>query len=121
MAGMTELLGSLRQLNVDGKDIFSTRIKAAYESAPSRLSSHNHNEQVLPSSKAINESKHKSRAPPKNKQRSTSPIEIEEALEAKPVTRSTTKYNTARQWLSNKSKNQQTEKGLKFPRILYVY
>ena len=30
MAGMTELLGALRQLNVESKDIVSNRIKAAY-------------------------------------------------------------------------------------------
>ena len=120
MAGMTELLGALRQLNVESKDIVSNRIKVAYESAPSRLSVLSHNVQVL-LSKAVKESKHKIRAPPKHKRKSTSPFEIEEPLEAKPVTRSTTKYNTPRQVLSNKSKNQQTEKGLKFPRILYVY
>ena len=38
IAGMTELLVALRQLNVESKDIGSNRIKAAYESAPSRLS-----------------------------------------------------------------------------------
>ena len=117
---MTELLGALRQLNVESKDIVSNRIKAASESAPSRLSVFSHNEQVLPS-KAVKELKQKSRAPPKHKRRSTSPFEIEELLEAKPVTRSTTKYNTLRQGLSNKSKIQQTGKGLKFPRILYVF
>ena len=85
MAGMTELIGALRQLNVDGKDIVSTRIKAAYESAPSRLSVLSHNEQVL-LSKAVKESKHKTRAPRQNKRRSTSPFEIKEPLEAKPVT-----------------------------------
>ena len=71
MTCMTVLLGALRQLNVDGKDIVSTRITAAYESSPSRLSVLAHNEQVLPS-KAVKESKHKSRAPPTNKPRSTS-------------------------------------------------
>ena len=73
MAGMTELLGALRQLNVEIKDIVSNRIKAAYESAPSRLSDLSPNEQVLPS-KAVKESKQKSRAPSQNKRRSTSPF-----------------------------------------------
>ena len=120
MVGMTELLGALRQLNMESKDIVSNRIKAAYESSPSRLSVLSYNEQVLPSM-AVKESKHKTRAPPKHKRRSTSPFKNEEPLEAKPVTRSTTKYNTPSQGLSNKSKNQETGKGLKFPRILYVY
>ena len=66
MAGMTKLLGALRQLNVESKDIVSNRIKAAYESAPSRLSVLSYNEQVL-QSKAVNKSKQKSRAPPKHK------------------------------------------------------
>ena len=120
MAGMKKLLVALRQLNVESKDIVSNRIKAAYESAPSRLSVFSHKEQVLPS-KAVNESKHKTRAPSQNKRRTKFPFEIEERLKTKPMTRSTTKYNTPRQGLSNKSKNQQTGKGLKFPRILYVY
>ena len=120
MAGMTELLVSLRQLNVDGKDIVSTHIKAAYECAPSRFSALSYNEQVL-LSKAVKKSKHKSRAPPINKQRLTSPFEIEEPLEAKLATRSTIKYNTPRQGLSNKSQIQRTGKELKFSRILYVY
>ena len=64
MAIMTELLGALRLLNVDGKDIVSNRIKTAYESAPSPLSALSHNQQVLPS-KAVKESKQKSRAPTK--------------------------------------------------------
>ena len=88
MAGMTEVLCALRQLNVESKDIASTRIKAAYESAPSRLSALSPNEQVLPSI-AVKESKHKSRAPPKHKRRSTSPFEIEEPLDAKPLTKRT--------------------------------
>ena len=54
MARMTELLGALRQLNMESKDIVSNRIKAAYESAPSRLSVLSQNEQVLPS-KAVKE------------------------------------------------------------------
>ena len=36
MAGITELLGALRQLNVESKDIVSNPIKAAYESSASR-------------------------------------------------------------------------------------
>ena len=59
MAGMTDLLGALRQLNVESKDIVSTRIKAAYESAPSRLSSLSPNEKLL-ISKTVKDSKHKS-------------------------------------------------------------
>ena len=55
MVGMTELLGALRQLNVESKDIVSNRIKAAYESAPSRLSVLSHNEQVLPSKAVKNQ------------------------------------------------------------------
>ena len=120
MAGMTELLCALRQLNVKSKDIVSNRIKAAYESPPFRLSVLSHYEQVL-LSKAVNESKHKTRAPPKHKRRSTSPFKIEVPLEAKLVTRSTIMYYTPRVGLSNKSKNKQTGKGLKFIRILYVY
>ena len=73
MSGMTELLGALRQLNVESKDIVSTSIKAAYEIAPSRLSALSPNEQVLPS-KAVQVSKHMSRALPKHKRRSTSPF-----------------------------------------------
>ena len=56
MAGMTELLGALRQLNLEYKDIVSNRIKAAYESAPSRLSVLSHNEQVQPSKAVQNQS-----------------------------------------------------------------
>ena len=113
MAGMTELLRALIQLNVETKDIVSNRIKAANESAPSRLIVQSHNEQVLPS-KAVTKSKHMTRAPLKYNRRSTSPFEIEELLIAKPVTRSTTKYNTPKQGYSNKFKNKQTGKRLKF-------
>ena len=52
---MTELLGALRQINVESKDIVSNRIKAAYESALCRLSALSPNEQVL-LSKAVKES-----------------------------------------------------------------
>ena len=75
MAGMTELLGALRQLNVESKTIVSNRIKAAYESAPSWLGVYSDNEQVLPS-KAVKESKHKAKAPPKYKRKLTSPFKI---------------------------------------------
>ena len=109
MAGMRVLLGPLRQLNVEGKDIVSTLIKAAYESAPSRLSIHYYKEQVLPP-KAVKESKRKFRATPNNKRRSTSPLKIEEPLKAKSVTRSTTKYNIPRQGLSYNFKTNKLEK-----------
>ena len=79
MAGIKELLDALRQLNVESKDIVSNRIKVAYESSPSRLSVLSHTEQVLPS-KALKESKHKTRAPPKNKRRSTAPFESDKPL-----------------------------------------
>ena len=54
---MTELLGALRQLNVESKDTVSNRIKAASERAPSRFSVLSNNEQIL-TSKALTESKH---------------------------------------------------------------
>ena len=76
MAGMTELLCALWQLNVESTDVVSNRIKVAYESAPSRLSVLSHNELVLPSM-AVKESKHKTIAQPKNNRKSTSPFEIE--------------------------------------------
>ena len=117
MAGMTELLTTLRQLNVESKHIVSNRIKTAYEYAPPRLNVFFHYKQVLPS-KAVKESMHKTSAPPKHKRRSTSPFEIKDPLVAKPVTRPTTKYNTPRQGRVNKSKNQQTGKSLMVPRIL---
>ena len=57
LSGMTELHGAFWQLNVDSKDMVSTRIKAAYESEPVRLSALSPNEQVLPY-KALKELKH---------------------------------------------------------------
>lgn len=119
MAGMTELLGALRQLNVESKDIVSNPIKAAYESGAARLGQLRHNDNALPS-QPPKAARKKARAPP-NKRGSTSPFEIEEPYEAKPATRSTTKYNTQRHGLSNVTNKNQAGKGIKFPRILYVY
>ena len=100
MAGMTELLGELRQLNVESKDIVTNLIKAAYESGAARSGPLRHNDNALPS-QPPKATRKKARAQP-NKRGSTSPFEIKGPYEAKPATRSTTKYthnNTAsRMW-----------------------
>ena len=120
MPGMTELFGALRQLNVEAKDIVSKLIRAAFESGVPRTGPLHHNEKALPPEPT--KRKPKAKAPPKNKRRSTSPFEITEGpLEVKPATRSTTKYNLERKELSNVTTKDQSGKGLKFPRILYVY
>ena len=49
MAGMTKLLGALRELNVESKDIVSNPIKAAYESGAARSGPLRHNDNALPS------------------------------------------------------------------------
>ena len=48
MAGMTKLLGALRQLNVESKDIVSNPIKEAYESVAARSGPLRHNDNALP-------------------------------------------------------------------------
>jgi hypothetical protein len=115
LPGIPELIGALRQLNVESKDIVSHPIKAAYESATPRSGPLHHHEKAIPK-----EAKPKAK-PPKAKRRSTSPFEIEETAPPKHATRSTTKYNMPRKGLSNSSNSQQTGNGLKIPRILYVY
>ena len=112
MPGMTELIGALRQLNVESKDIVSNPIRAAFESAAPRTGPLHHNEKAMP------EDPPKPKAPKKTKRKS--PPE-ERPLEAKPATRSTTKYNLARKGLANMTNQNQSGKGLKIPRILYVY
>ena len=108
---MRELIGALRQLNVESEDIVSHPIKAAYESAVPRTGPLHHNEKAIPKAP---------KPKPKTKRRSTSPSEIEEMGPSKHATRSTTKYNMPWKGLSNK--NDQSGKGIKFPpRILYVY
>ena len=119
MAGMTELLGALRQLNVVSKEIVSNPIKAAYDSGASRSSPLRHNDNALPS-QPPKAARKKGRAQP-NKRGSTSPFEIKGPYEAKQATRSTTKYNTQRHGLSNVTNTNQAKKGIKCPRILYVY
>ena len=111
--------GCVKQLNVESKDIFSNSIKAAYESGAARSGLLRHNDNALPSQPPKAQKK-KTRAMP-NKRGSTSPFEIQEPFEAKPATRSTTKYNTERHGLSNVTNKNQSGKGIKFSRILYVY
>ena len=122
IVGMTELLGALRQLNIESKDIVSDKIKAAYESAASEMDPRRNIEQTVPRQHP-KAPKKKTKSVPKNKRRSTSPFEIEikSPLEVKPATRSTTQFNMPKQGLSNVSENQKSGKGFKFPRILYVY
>ena len=91
-AGMTELLGALKQLNVKSKDIDSNLIKAAYESGAANSSPFCHNDNALPF-QPPKAAKNKARAP-LNKRGSTSPFDIKTRFEAKPTKRSTTKYNT---------------------------
>ena len=66
--------------------------------------------------------KNKTKSAPKNKQRSTSSFEIEIAsvLKAKQAMRSTTKFDTPRPGLYNVPTIQQSGKGSKLPRIVYV-
>ena len=113
LPGMRELIGALRQLNVESGDIVSHPIKAAYESAVPRTGPLHHNEKAVPKAP---------KPKTKSKRRSTSPFEIDETEPSKHATRSTTKYNMPRKGLSNLPKNQQSGKGITFPpRILYVY
>ena len=114
LPGMVELIGALRQLNVDGKDIVSHPIQAAFESATPRSGPLHHNEKAIIAPK-------QPKPKPTSKRRSTSPFEIEETGPPKPATRSTTKYNMPRKGLSHSSNRQQVGTGLKIPRILYVY
>ena len=74
MVGMTELLGALRQLNVESKDIVSAQIKFAYEIGASRFGPLRHNEKALPS-EPQNVRKRKPKAAPKYKKCSTAQIE----------------------------------------------
>ena len=113
LPGMRELIGALRQLNVESEDIVSHPIKAAYESAVPRTGPLHHNEKAVPKAP-------KPKPQPKSKRRSTSPFENEEMGPPKHATRSTTKYNMPRKGLT--TKNNQSGKGITFPpRILYVY
>ena len=100
----------------------SNPIRAAFESGVPRTGPLHHNEKALPPDPPKPKPKPKQKVPPKSKRRSTSPFEITEGpLEAKPETRSTTKYNLARKTLADVTNKNQSGKGLKFPRILYVY
>ena len=94
IVGMTELLGALRQLNVESKDFGSDPIKATYESGAACSGKLRHNDNSLPS-QLPKAARKKARSPP-NRRGSTSPFEIERPFEAKPATRSITKYNTQR-------------------------
>ena len=114
LPGMAELIGALRQLNVESKDIVSHPIQAAYESATPRSGPLRHYEKAIP--KAV-----RPKPKPKSKRRSTSAFEIEETVPPKHETRATTKYNMPRKRLSAVSKTEQSGTGLKIPRILYVY
>ena len=100
MVGMTELLGALRQLNVDSKDIVSAQFMSAYESGASRSGPLRHNEKAL-SPEPQTARKRKQNAAPKEWKSSTAPIESEGPFEANPATRSTIKFNTPRQGHSN--------------------
>ena len=112
MPGMAELIGALRQLKVEAKDIVSNPIRAAFESAAPRTGPLHHNEMAMPEKAPI------PKAPKKTKRKSPP---LEGQLEAKPATRSTTKYNLARKGLANATNQSQSGKGLKIPRILYIY
>jgi hypothetical protein len=114
LPGMTELLGALRQLNAESKDIVSHPIQAAFESATPRSGPLRHNEKAIPQAPKPNP---KSKAKPKSKRTSTTALKNNETGLLKHETRSTTKYNMPRKGLSN----QQSGNGLKIPRILYVY
>lgn len=118
MTGMPELIGALRQLNVDSKDIVSRHIQAAYETATPRSGPLRHNDKALPTAP---KPAPKTKPPNKNKRQSTAPLETEDPAPSKYGTRSTTKYNMPRKGLSNKAKNEQSGTGLNYPAILYVY
>lgn len=114
LPGMAEMIGALRQLNVESKDIVSHPIQAAYESATPRSGPLRHHEKAIPK-----EVKPKTKPnPPKSKRKSTSPVEPDEEGPSKHVTRSTTKYNMPRKRVA---KIEQSGTGLNVPRILYVY
>ena len=98
MVGMTELLGALRQLNVESKDIVSAQIKFAYEIGASRPGPLCHHQKAL-QMEPQKTRKQKPKVAAKDKKSSTTPIESEGPFEAKPATRSTTKFNTPRQVL----------------------
>ena len=102
MAGMTDLLGALRQLNVKSKDILSNSVKAAYKSGAARSGLIRHNDNALPfqPSKAARKI---ARVQP-NKRGLISKFEIEGLCEAKLTTSLTTKNNTQRHKLSNVTK-----------------
>jgi hypothetical protein len=119
LTGIPELIGALRQLNVESKDIVSHPIQAAYESATPRSGPLPHYEKAI--SKEPKPKPKPKPKQPKSKRRSTSPFEIEEMAPPKHETRSTTKYNMPRKGLTNSSNRQQICTGLKIPRILYVY
>jgi hypothetical protein len=113
LPGMRELIGALRQLNVESEDIVSHPIKAAYESAVPRTGPLHHNEKAVPKAP-------KPKPQPKSKRKSTSQFENEEMGPPKHGTRSTTKYNMPRKGLT--SNTNQSGKGISLPpRILYVY
>ena len=74
MAGMTDVLGALMQLNVQNKDIEFNPIKAAYESGTARSGSLRHTDNAL-QYQPPKAAKKQTRAQP-NKRGSTSPFEI---------------------------------------------
>jgi hypothetical protein len=113
LPGMREMIGALRQLNVESEDIVSHPIKAAYESGVPRTGPLHHNEKAVPKAP-------KPKPQPKSKRKSTSQFENEEMGPPKHETRSTTKYNMPRKGLT--SNTNQSGKGISLPpRILYVY
>ena len=114
LPGMAELIGALRQLNVEGKDIVSHPIQAAFESATPRSGPLHHNEKAIIAPK------------PKPQAKEQTQVDVAIRDRGNRVLRnmrraSTTKYNMPRKGLSNSSNRQQTGTGLKIPRILYVY
>ena len=108
---MAELIGALRQLNVESKDIVSHPIQAAYESFTPRFGLLHHYDKAIP--KVVN-----SKSKPKSKRKSTSPFEIEKTGPPKHQTRSTTKYNMPKKSLP---KIEQSSTGPKVPSIFNVY
>ena len=100
------------------KDKKSYLIKAAYESGAARSGPIRHNDNALPSQPPTAARK-KAWAQP-NKQKWTSPFEIEGPYKVKPATRSTTKYNTQTHGLSNVTNKNQAGKNKVFPHPLCI-
>ena len=118
MVGMPEMIGALRQLNVESKDIVSNAIKAAYDTPPPRSGPLRHNEMAIPKAPKPTP---KTKPETKNKRKSQPQVETEETAPSKHATRATTKYNMPRNKQSNVDKPEQSGKGISFPTFLYVY